>query len=155
MRTAHAIRFAILAAAALGLGAAVTRDANPGEAQPAIMTVYKSPTCGCCAKWVDHIKASGIQVKAIDVEDLAEIKAASGVPAALQTCHTAVIQGYVVEGHVPGDVVQQLLRDKPAIAGIAVPGMPLGSPGMEGSPKQPYDIIAWDKAGKTRVFAHR
>jgi hypothetical protein len=66
-----------------------------------------------------------------------------------------VIQGYVVEGHVPGDLVQQLLRDKPAIAGVAVPGMPLGSPGMEGSPKQSYEIIAWDKAGKTRVFAHR
>lgn len=155
MRTTHTIRFAVLVAAALGLGAAVSRTPARGEAQPAVMTVYKLASCGCCAKWVDHIKATGIQVKTIDVEDLSEIKAASGVPSPLQTCHTAVIQGYVVEGHVPGDVVQQLLRDKPAIAGVAVPGMPLGSPGMDGSPKQPYDIIAWDKAGKTRVFAHR
>lgn len=155
MRTTHAIRFAVLLAAALGLGAAVSRTPARSEAQPAVMTVYKLASCGCCAKWVDHIKAAGIQVKTIDVEDLSEIKAASGVPSPLQTCHTAVIQGYVVEGHVPGDVVQQLLRDKPAIAGIAVPGMPIGSPGMDGSPKQPYDIIAWDKAGKTRVFAHR
>jgi hypothetical protein len=155
MRTTHAIRSAVLLAAALGLGAAVSGTPARGGAQPAVMTVYKLASCGCCAKWVDHIKAAGIQVKTIDVEDLSEIKAASGVPTPLQTCHTAVIQGYIVEGHVPGDVVQQLLRDKPAIAGVAVPGMPLGSPGMEGSPKQSYDIIAWDKAGKTRVFAHR
>jgi hypothetical protein len=155
MRNARRIRLAVLAAAAIGLGAAVTRDAVPGDVQPTVMTVYKSPACGCCAKWVEHIKASGIQVKTIDIEDLAEIKAASGVPSTLQTCHTAVIQGYVIEGHVPADVVQQLLRDKPAIAGVAVPGMPLGSPGMEGLPKRAYDVIAWDKSGKTRVFAHR
>ena len=155
MRTTHTIRFAVVVAAALGLGAAVSRAPTPGEAPPAVMTVYKLASCGCCAKWVDHIKSTGIQVKTIDVEDLSEIKDASGVPAALQTCHTAVIQGYIVEGHVPAEVVQQLLRDKPALAGVAVPGMPLGSPGMEGAPKQSYDIIAWDKAGKTRVFAHR
>jgi len=155
MRNAPRIRLAVLASAAIGLAAAVTRDAVPGDEQFAVMTVYKSPTCGCCSKWVDHVKASGIQVKTIDLDDLAEIKAASGVPSALQTCHTAVIQGYVVEGHVPADVVQQLLREKPAIAGVAVPGMPLGSPGMEGSPKRSYDVIAWDKLGKTRVFAHR
>ncbi|HET9292747.1 MAG TPA: DUF411 domain-containing protein [Gemmatimonadales bacterium] len=151
----QAIRFVVLVAAALGLGAAVSRAPARDGAQPAVMTVYKLASCGCCAKWVDHIKATGIQVKTIDVEDLSDVKEASGVPAPLQTCHTAVIQGYVVEGHVPGDVVQQLLRDKPAIAGVAVPGMPVGSPGMEGSPKQSYDVIAWDKAGKTRVFAHR
>jgi hypothetical protein len=151
----HAFRFTVLLAAALGLGAAVSRAPARSEAPPTVMTVYKLASCGCCAKWVDHIKAAGIQVKTIDVEDLSEIKAASGVPATLQTCHTAVIQGYVVEGHVPGDVVQQLLRDKPPIAGVAVPGMPLGSPGMEGTPKQSYDVIAWDKSGRTRVFAHR
>jgi hypothetical protein len=155
MRSATTIRLSFLTAAAIGLGAAVARDSIGAVTPPVVMTVYKSPACGCCKKWVEHIKASGIQVKTIDMDDLAEIKAASGVPSALQTCHTAVIQGYVVEGHVPADIVQQLLRDKPQIAGVAVPGMPMGSPGMEGSSKQSYDIMAWDKAGKTRVLAHR
>jgi len=120
------------------------------------MTVYKTPTCGCCAKWVDHMKAAGFDVKVQDMDDLTEIKQASGVPVRLRSCHTAVVGNYVVEGHVPADVVKKLLAEKPKTTGIAVPGMPVGSPGMEmGSEKAPYEVVTFDKTGKTTVFAKR
>jgi hypothetical protein len=107
---------------------------------------------------MDHLQARGFQVEARDVTDarLSAIKTEAGVPADLQTCHTARIGGYVVEGHVPAEDVQRLLRDKPAAAGVAVAGMPLGSPGMEqGGMKQPYSVIAFTKDGRRFVFAKR
>ena len=119
------------------------------------MTVYKSPTCGCCAKWVEHMKKAGFAVTVNDVPNVGEVKMANGVPAPLASCHTALVGGYVIEGHVPADVVQKLLKEKPAVAGIAVPGMPMGSPGMEGASADPYDIVAFEKSGKQRVFASR
>ena len=102
-----------------------------------------------------YLRANGFEVKTVDLDDLTEIKASVGVPTQLQTCHTAVVEGYVVEGHVPVDALRSLLHDRPKVAGIAVPGMPVGSPGMDGSPVQHYDVIAWDKAGKTTVYARK
>jgi hypothetical protein len=125
-------------------------------AQGPAMTVYKTPTCGCCAKWVDHMKAAGFQVQVQDMDDLTEIKQASGVPLRIRTCHTAVVGSYVVEGHVPADLVKKMLSEKPKMTGIAVPGMPIGSPGMEsGTEKAPYDVVLFDKTGKTTVYAKR
>lgn len=139
----------------MAVGTAVFAQ-NPGQAKAVEMTVYKSPTCGCCGKWIDHVKAAGFQVKVVDMDDVTEIKQASGVPMKLRTCHTAVVGNYVVEGHVPADVIKKLLADKPAAAGIAVPGMPVGSPGMEvGAQKDPYEVILFEKSGKTSVYAKR
>jgi hypothetical protein len=121
------------------------------------MTVYKSPTCGCCSKWVEHMQANGFDVKAVDVDDIDKVKRERGVPADAASCHTAVVNGYVVEGHVPADAVQRMLKEKPAIAGIAVPGMPMGSPGMEvpGGRKEPFTIVSFDKSGKTTTYQKR
>jgi hypothetical protein len=121
------------------------------------MKVYKTATCGCCAKWVEHMKANGFDPTVQDLPDLAAVKMESRVPAPLQSCHTALVEGYVIEGHVPADAVQKLLAEKPRdVAGLAVPGMPIGSPGMEqGTRKDPYDILAFDKTGKSTVFDKR
>jgi hypothetical protein len=137
-------------------GMVVVSPSDNLPAQGPAMTVYKTPTCGCCAKWVDHMKAAGFKVQVQDMDDLTEIKQASGVPIPIRTCHTAVVGNYVVEGHVPADLVKKMLNEKPKMAGIAVPGMPVGSPGMEsGSEKQPHDVILFDKSGKTTVYAKR
>jgi hypothetical protein len=121
------------------------------------LTVYKSPTCGCCSKWIEHMQANGFTVKAIDVADIDAVKREHGVPQSAASCHTGLVNGYVVEGHVPADAVLKMLKDKPAIAGIAVPGMPVGSPGMEvpGGQKDSYTIVSFDKTGKTAVYSKR
>ena len=120
------------------------------------ITVYKSASCGCCAEWVKHMERSGFQVTARNVEDVDAIAAQMGVPEALRSCHTAVAGRYVVSGHVPGDLVRQLLREAPGPAvGIAVPGMPAGSPGMESPRPERYQVIEWRRDGTTRVFASR
>lgn len=116
------------------------------------ITVYKSPTCGCCSKWVDHLKANGFDVRAVDVGDLNGIKARYGVQRHLASCHTAVVDGYVVEGHVPAEAIKRLLRQRPAVKGLAVPGMPVGSPGMEGPNPERYDVVTFDAAGRQEVF---
>jgi len=121
-------------------------------------TVYKDPTCGCCGKWVDLLRKDGFTVTVNDARDIAAIKDKYGVPQPLRSCHTALINGYIVEGHVPIADVTRLLKEKTAVAGLAVPGMPIGSPGMEvaGVNPQPYDVIAFGKDGKSRIFAsHR
>lgn len=138
---------------AMGGIAVATAWAIPAAPAAPVVTVYKSPTCGCCSKWVDHLKSAGFQVKAIDREDMDEIKALNGVTDALASCHTALVGGYVVEGHVPAADIQRLLKEKPKVAGLAAPGMPMGSPGMEGSHKDAYDVVTFDKAGRTRVWA--
>ena len=122
---------------------------------PPAVTVYKSPTCGCCTKWVEHVKKAGFAVTVKDVPNVGEVKLANGVPADLASCHTALVGGYVVEGHVPADVMQKLLKEKPAVAGIAVAGMPMGSPGMEGSYSDRYNVVAFEKSGKQSVYASR
>ena len=106
---------------------------------------------------MDHLRAGGFAVKTDDTEELAPIKRRLGVPADLQSCHTAEVAGYVVEGHVPADVIDRLLRERPRISGLAVPGMPIGSPGMEspGLKPEPYQILAFDRAGRVTVFVRR
>jgi hypothetical protein len=142
----------VLAVAVAGTVAALPMQ----QPRPIPITMYKSPTCGCCTDWGDHMKANGFVVTVRDLENLAPIKADVGVPARLQSCHTAVVEGYVVEGHVPADLVKKMLREKPQVVGIAVPGMPIGSPGMEQGPtKQPYDVVLFDAQGRTTVYAKR
>ena len=132
------------------------RPAAPQKAASMAVTVYKSPTCGCCAKWVDHMRANGFAVSVFDLADVQPIKAKHGVPGTLTSCHTGLVGGYVIEGHIPAATVKKLLVERPAIAGLAVPNMPMGSPGMEGPAgirPRPYDVIAFDKKGGTRVFS--
>jgi hypothetical protein len=119
------------------------------------VVVYKSPTCGCCGKWIDHMEKAGFAVDVKNRSDLGPIKAEYGVPRHLQSCHTAEVGGYLVEGHVPPDLIQRMLDEKPDIRGLAVPGMPMGSPGMEGPHKDEYDVLAIGKDGRTKVYAHR
>ncbi|HEY8507755.1 MAG TPA: DUF411 domain-containing protein [Steroidobacteraceae bacterium] len=137
-----------------GHQASATSATRAGSALP-VVDVYKTPTCGCCSKWVDHLREEGFEVRTTDMRDLTDIKARHGVPEQLASCHTALVAGYVLEGHVPGEDVQRLLEERPAIAGVAVPGMPIGSPGMEipGSHAQPYEVIAFRNDGSTQVFA--
>lgn len=117
--------------------------------------VYKSEACLCCEDWITHLKKHGFVVRAINTEELEAIKVQHGVPEALRSCHTALVGGYIVEGHVPAEDVQRMLRDRPEISGIAVAGMPIGSPGMEveGYAPKPFDVIAFDRSGETYVFA--
>ena len=123
------------------------------EVAAPLVQVYKSATCGCCSKWVDHLRAAGFVVEATNVPDVNLYKLEYAVPSRLASCHTALVEGYVVEGHVPADDVIRLLRQRPEILGIAVPGMPLGSPGMESSNPERYETIAFDAAGNQSVFA--
>ena len=104
-----------------------------------------------------HLRSNGFPVKAENLDDLAPIKRNHGVPSALQACHTALVDGYVVEGHVPADLIDRLLRERPPIAGLAVPGMPLGAPGMEAPGRTPerYQVFALDRSGRTSLFASR
>jgi hypothetical protein len=119
--------------------------------------VFKSATCGCCAKWVEHMRHAGFTVHVSDMEeaDLQKIKAKYGVPASARSCHTARVDGFTVEGHVPPAEVKRLLKEKPAVVGLAVPGMPLGSPGMEvsGMKPHPYNVLTFDKQGATQVYS--
>jgi len=124
------------------------------QSGPAVQ-VYKDPTCGCCALWVEHLRKAGFTATVTDVEDMTALKTKHGVPPRARSCHTAVTGDYVIEGHVPAADVQRLLKERPSVVGIGVPGMPIGSPGMEvaGVKPQPYDVLAFDKAGQTTVFA--
>jgi hypothetical protein len=133
-----------------GIGWGVTSE---HQASATKMVVYKTPTCGCCSSWVDHLREAGFEVETHDMDDLSRIKSLNGIPRNLTSCHTALVNGYVVEGHVPASAIKRLLDERPEVAGIAVPGMPIGSPGMEqGSRVDPYDIIAFSRDGKTSVF---
>ncbi|HCU53027.1 MAG TPA: metal-binding protein [Gammaproteobacteria bacterium] len=118
------------------------------------VTVYKSPTCGCCKQWVTHMQANGFTVKAHDVADIVQYKTANGVPMMLGSCHTAIVGGYVIEGHVPASDIRRLLKERPPVRGLAVPGMPVGSPGMEqGAHQDRYNVLTFDKLGNTTVYA--
>jgi len=132
--------------------------ANPAQAsagQP-LVVVYKSPTCGCCTKWVEHMRQNGFQVESHDTAGVDAIKDQAGVPMAARSCHTGLVGGYAIEGHVPADVIRRLLREHPSdVAGLAVPGMVTGSPGMEGPYPEHYDVIAFTKDGQTRVYESR
>jgi hypothetical protein len=148
--------FRILGIGVLVLTASLALPARLASAEPQTMQVYKSPTCGCCKKWVEHVRSKGYTVTVSDVPDVSPVKRELGVPSGASSCHTAFIGGYFVEGHVPVEDVDRLLREKPDIAGLAVPGMPIGSPGMEGPNPQAYSTLAVQKDGKLKVFAdHR
>lgn len=153
------------------LAACGTADATP-EASPSTgdaslaatttdqqlpsMIVYKTATCGCCHGWVEHMREAGFTVDARDLPgnvELMQVKVDAGVPAEMSSCHTSLIDGYVIEGHVPADQVKRLLAERPSVVGIAAPGMPAGSPGMDIPNSPPYDIIAWGRDGSRSVFA--
>jgi hypothetical protein len=127
-----------------------------GAQQRPVIEVYKTATCGCCGKWVEHLKQHGFSVRTTDVESVADIKAKYKVPSKLGSCHTGVVNGYAIEGHVPATDVLRLLQERPSVLGIAVPGMPLGSPGMEAPKGQAYDVVSFDKDNQVKVFSsHR
>ena len=144
----------VVAVAGIGYFSVVSAQRQAAAAAGTV-EVYKTATCGCCSKWVEHLQAAGFTVNATNVEDISAVKQRHRVPAAVESCHTAVVGGYVVEGHVPASDIQRLLKERPAVAGIGVRGMPIGSPGMEvdGVKPQPYDVLAFDKTGQTRVFS--
>ena len=140
---------ALLAAALLPVSARAQAPATD-------VTVYKDPNCGCCGAWAEHMRRNGFRVAAVDVTDLDAVKKKQRVPAALGSCHTAIVAGYTIEGHVPAETVRRLLAQRPAgVIGLAVPGMPLGSPGMESPTPQRYEILAFDAKGASRVFERR
>lgn len=118
------------------------------------VTVYKSPTCGCCGMWEDHLVKNGFKVTPKPVDDMRNVRDEFGVPDALGSCHTGIVEGYIVEGHVPADDVLKMLKERPKIAGLTAPGMPSKSPGMqpEGLEPRGYDVLSFDEKGKTEVF---
>ncbi|MGH9629512.1 MAG: DUF411 domain-containing protein [Bryobacteraceae bacterium] len=116
------------------------------------MTVFKTRTCGCCGKWAEHVKANGFEVTVRDVPSTAEYRQKYGVPERLKSCHTATVNGYTVEGHVPAADIHRLLKERPKAKGLAVPGMPLGSPGMESSRRDAYSVLLFDAKGEVTVF---
>ena len=124
------------------------------QAEQQKITVFKTPTCGCCKKWVDHLEQNGFAVETQDMNDLRMVKAMSGIDPKLASCHTARV-GQYVEGHVPAEVIARMLKEQPDIRGLAVPGMPAGSPGMEGPRKVPYDVMAIGTDGSLTVYESR
>jgi hypothetical protein len=147
-----------LTLAGVATSALSRRALGDASAPKTRLTVYKSPTCGCCANWVEYMKKNGFAVDAHDVgeELLNETKATAGVPVPLRSCHVALAGGYAFEGHIPADLVTKVLTEKPKALGLAVPGMPAGSPGMEmGGQHAPYQVMAFDRQGKVWVFARR
>lgn len=134
--------------------AAPAREAQVA-AMPRTMTVYKSPSCGCCSLWIDYLEERGYTITTEDDVHMTPIKAEHNVPLPLQSCHTAIIEGYVIEGHVPLQDIERLLTERPDVLGLAVPGMPVGSPGMEvaDTPPDTFDVIAFDAAGNLQVYA--
>ena len=127
------------------------RGANP------TMTIYMSPTCGCCAKWVDHVKAAGFKTVVHEEEDMDTVKQSLGVPSQVRSCHTAQVDQYLIEGHVPAEDIKQLMDQQPKAAGLAAPGMPASSPGMAvaGEPHEPFDVVLFQRDGSSEVFSHR
>jgi hypothetical protein len=146
-----------LAVAACGRGEADTKPTPQSIAASAndTIVVYKTPTCGCCNDWVDHVKEHGFPVVTYDLDQLDGVKQQLGVPAGLISCHTATVRGYTIEGHVPADLIRRMIDERATFRGLTVPGMPVGSPGMEGPYKQDYDVLAFDERGSTRVYERR
>lgn len=140
--------------ALLGIGALSLAWTLPVRASGAKIRVFKSATCGCCTAWVEHLEAAGFVVDATNVDDPASVRRRYAMPDRYGSCHTALVDGYVLEGHVPAREVQRLLAERPAALGLAVPGMPAGSPGMEGDRTQPFDVMLVDPSGNARVYGH-
>jgi hypothetical protein len=131
-------------------GLALARVAAQGKEA---IQVYKDPGCECCSKWVTHMEANGFAAT-VASGDMRPIKARFKIPANLESCHTTVVRGFIIEGHVPADDVKRLLKEKPkGIVGLTIPGMPQSAPGMDVKPFQPYEVLTFDSAGKTTVYA--
>ena len=128
-------------------------EKSEANASVAEVTVYKSPTCNCCEKWISHLRDAGFKVTGKDRQNMINIKLDLGVSRNLQSCHTAIVDGYVVEGHVPADDIKRMLLEQPEVVGLAVPGMPKGSPGMESQQNDAYDVLSFNKSGQTEVYA--
>jgi hypothetical protein len=135
-------------------GAAILASLAPSPAQSPKIVVNRDPTCGCCSGWVEHLRKSGFAAEVVESTDMNRVKTRLGVPQALAACHTAEIEGYVIEGHVPASAIRRLLAEKPRAKGLAVPGMPAGSPGMEvdGAAPETYSVILFGPSGQ-RTFA--
>ncbi len=146
--TRRSLALALAAAPALVLGGRAWADGLPR------LVVTKDPSCGCCRGWAEHVRAAGFPVEIVESESLNRLKTRLGVPQDLASCHTAEVGGYVIEGHVPAAAIRRLLDERPAATGLAVPGMPVGSPGMEveGSPPETYAVILFGPSGR-RQFA--
>jgi hypothetical protein len=150
------VALSIVALSTVGFGLGVAAQQKPAAAAAPKVTVYKTSSCGCCRLWVDHLKTNGFDVQAMDVSsaDVRKVSKAAGLKDEDTSCHTAKVGDYVVEGHVPAADIKRMLKEKPAIAGLSAPGMPMGSPGMEqGGAKEPYDVLAFKKDGTSTVFA--
>jgi hypothetical protein len=154
---------AIVTLATIGFGYVFTspthatgHDAGPSSVQSAEVVVYKTASCGCCRDWVSHLERSELRIEVVNVSSTSPTRDQQGVPHRLGSCHTAVVGDYWVEGHVPADLVRRPMKERPGnIEGIAVPGMPMGSPGMEGPNPVTYDVIAYHSDGSTSVYATR
>ena len=136
-------------------GARLTAQVLGSSAKPTPITIYKSSSCECCAKWVDHVRDSGFEPVVHDEEDMDAIKAQLGVPVAVRSCHTALVGNYLIEGHVPASDIKRLVVEQPRVAGLAVPGMPSGTPGMAepGAKIAGFEVVAFQLDGTTRTFA--
>jgi len=143
----------LLMAGAVLMLAAIAWSLRPASVAAAEITVYRSPSCGCCGNWVEHLRKHGHKVTVRNSDNMSRIKMIAGVPDALQSCHTAIAGDYVIEGHVPARDIERLLAERPRQAGLAVPGMPAGSPGMEGGAPEPYQVILFSSDGKQKVYA--
>ena len=132
---------------------AVIKAETLSAEKPIDIVVYRSPTCECCGKWLEHMKKNNFNIKDIVTDDVQAIKKKYGVPEEMASCHTAIVDGYVIEGHVPANDIMKLLKTKPKIVGIAVPGMPSGTPGMEmGDRKDSYNVMSFDKENHYKIF---
>lgn len=154
------VRGAVSALAALGFAVSLApgcggADGGPdGAAAQPLVVVYKTPTCSCCTRWTEHLRGAGFRVEEHALTDLRGVKERLGVPPALASCHTATVGGYVIEGHVPATDLRRLLDQRPPGRGLAVPGMPVGSPGMEqGGRTEPYAVFLWDAEGASQAFS--
>ena len=142
------------------LGAGAIVGSVPFVAWPALalpedlppIKVYKSPSCGCCGQWTEYLKQNGFRPEIVDMDDVSAVKRLAQVPDDLEACHTAVVERYVVEGHVPVEAIRKMLSERPKILGISVPGMPAGSPGMPSQNPEPFDVIAFATKGRQRLF---
>lgn len=144
----HHTEFTRRTAFTLFAGTVALPMAPTWAAEDQVITVHKDPNCGCCSGWVEHLQKAGFTIKTVETAHLDMVKARLGVPADLAACHTAQVAGYLVEGHVPAAALRRFLAEKPNAKGLAVPGMPVGSPGMEGGAPQPYDVVLFGPAGR-------
>jgi hypothetical protein len=126
---------------------------SPSQSSGPLVTVFKTPTCGCCGKWVEHLKANGFTVKVQEVNDTSAYERQHRVPGTMVSCHPAVVNGYTIEGHVPAPDIKRLLNERPKVVGLAVPGMPVGSPGLEAAHSEAFSVFVFDEGGHASVYA--